>query len=758
MNGFRSTSCLRKFHRRAVRFLTAGFMLTLCACGSREISTGRDGIVAVGAGSYTTRLPAGCKPPPEKIHRAAALAGPVPTNDWWSSIVWQPHSQPLFAHPLALRCGPRGLAVGYPGSSIHTGKDAFIGGGIGETGDFTLGLGGIDGFCEAVLLDSSDWFVGVRFEQDQARLDARFGHGSPFVYVRHGEVMPELRFAEKPRLWHGKEGDAVVGLTVRGHHYGLFGPSGARWSAENDTTWSLESGKDYFSIALLPAAEDGTIRGFSEVAHHHVTDTRVVPEVHDGFVITDYRFTVEALEGSGSDTLFALYPHQWKYSEDKMTTWSYASVRGTMKLGRGSGFRTRLPVQGVLPMLPADGIRDRDRLIGYLREELPGPVRDFKDTYWEGKLLGKLATLAGIAESLGETALRDRFHDAIKARLENWFTATPGENETLFYHDARWGALIGSKPSYDSDSRMNDHHFHYGYFIRAAAEVARVDLEWTGKWGPMVELLIRDIASSDPNDPMFPRFRCFDPYAGHSWASGDADYGDGNNQESASEAMNAWNGIMLWGAATGRDDLLETGIYLFNTERTAIEEYWFDVNRTNFPKEFPHKALGMIWGGKGAYGTWFSGEIDHIYGINWLPFTPASVYLGRHPEYVGDTHGHIVRHREAKGDYNTGWGDLLAMFGALHDPRAPIEHLDKNPGCRTEAGNSRAFMYQWIHTLGSLGLNTSGVTADHPFVNIYEKNGRRFYAAYHFGEEPVEVTFSDGHTLMARPGQLTTSR
>ena len=31
----------------------------------------------------------------------------------------------------------------------------------------------------------------------------------------------------------------------------------------------------------------------------------------------------------------------------------------------------------------------------------------------------------------------------------------------------------------------------------------------------------------------------------------------------------------------------------------------------------------MVWGGKGAFGTWFSGDIDCIHGINWLPFTPG---------------------------------------------------------------------------------------------------------------------------------------
>ena len=70
----------------------------------------------------------------------------------------------------------------------------------------------------------------------------------------------------------------------------------------------------------------------------------------------------------------------------------------------------------------------------------------------------------------------------------------------------------------------------------------------------MVNLLIRDIASPDPDDPMFPSIRCFDLYAGHSWASGHAKFADGNNQESSSESMNAWYAMMLWGEVTGDEN------------------------------------------------------------------------------------------------------------------------------------------------------------------------------------------------------------
>lgn len=271
----------------------------------------------------------------------------------------------------------------------------------------------------------------------------------------------------------------------------------------------------------------------------------------------------------------------------------------------------------------------------------------------------------------------------------------------------------------------------------------------------MVNLLIRDIASPDRKDGMFPHIRCFDKYAGHSWASGDANFADGNNQESSSESLNAWYGMMLWGEATSNKRILDTGIYLFNTERTAVEEYWFDVSGTNYPKDFPQVALGMVWGGKGAFATWFSGDIDCIHGINWLPFTPASLYMGRHPEYVKKNFDRIVEQRKEGDDFNNGWGDLVVMFGALNDPAMASKYINSTPDCSLEGGNTHAFMYQWIETLNTLGINDTGVVADHPFTNVFNKDGKKTYSAYNFGSTPLIVSFSDGTKLEAKPKTLT---
>ena len=69
----------------------------------------------------------------------------------------------------------------------------------------------------------------------------------------------------------------------------------------------------------------------------------------------------------------------------------------------------------------------------------------------------------------------------------------------------------------------------------------------------------------------------FDPYAGHSWASGHGAFAAGQNQESSSEAINFASAVLQWGEVTGRSATRDLGTYLYATEVAATEQYWFDV-------------------------------------------------------------------------------------------------------------------------------------------------------------------------------------
>jgi len=48
--------------------------------------------------------------------------------------------------------------------------------------------------------------------------------------------------------------------------------------------------------------------------------------------------------------------------------------------------------------------------------------------------------------------------------------------------------------------------------------------------------------------------------------------------------------------------------------------------------------------------------------------------------------------------------------------------------------------------------------SDHPFTNVFKKNGVKSYAAYNFGDSPLNVSFSDGTKLVAKPKALTVQK
>ena len=728
--------------------------------------------VRVGAGSYATRLPEGAKLPPETIYRTANVRGPMPTNDWWSSLAWAPLSFAMYPHPLAVRAMPGGLRVAYPGANITANKSAIFGflGGDGPD-DFVIGHSGAETFAEARVDGFSDWFVSALFEQEGKKLRATFGHGSPFVFVEIAGGNPTLNFGkEAPKVWSGTAADAVLGISVKGRHYGVFAPTGSSWSDLAATKWTADTkGKGYFTVAVLPEATPEMLALFRRSAHHHVTDSRATWQYDEktAAVRTTFTVTTKSREGTGDGTLFALYPHQWTNTTAKLASQGYNSVRGPMKLAEGSSFTTEMKYPGVLPALPLTAGEDKAKLNALVADLVADKGRLVGDTYWLGKQLGKWTTAIPIAEQTGDKAAVDALTERVKKSLENFLTATTeqgavkGKDAGLFYYEPKWGTLIGYPASYGSDNELNDHHFHYGYFIRAAGEIARRDPAWAAKWGEMIRLLARDIASTDREDKLFPFLRNFDPYAGHSWASGHARFADGNNNESSSEAMNAWYGLILFGAATGDRALRDLGVWLFTTEMEAINDYWFDVTGQFHPKDYPASVVTMVWGGKGANGTWFSGNPEMVHGINWLPVTGASLYLGRFPDYVKKNYAALVAENkedddkkaakagkppgQSNGEAWDAWADIIWMYRALADPKDALRQFDARPaGFKPEDGNSLANTAHWLHALDAFGQVERTVTADGPFYAVFTKDGKKTHVAYNMDAQPRTVRFSDG--------------
>jgi endoglucanase Acf2 len=729
-----------------------GYFINTCLMMAGALCFSAENVEFSGAGSYLTKPPKGVKEPPPTIYKTENVKGPMPTNDWWSSLAWLPLSEPMYAHPLILRAEMDGLRVGFA-DKIAVNKVGIFGAMPGGKNDFTLGHSAAPKFADARVHDFSDWFVTAEFAADGKGFKATFGHGSPFVYATFDGGDATISFDKAPEVWAGSADKPVLGVLANGKAYALFGPSGCKWKGLDSKQLTCElNGKNYFSLAVLPEKSQAMLALFANHAYAHVTGSKVEWSYDEktAIVTTKFSISTKPMEGQDTATLFALYPHQWTNSKDKVLEATFPSVRGVMKLAEGSSFSTQVVFPGVMPSLPDNGDYDREILKKLVEEAIAKKETDMKDTYWGGKRLGLLASLLPIAEQMGANDARKEIYAELKDKMEKWLTATAPAGEkskNCFYYNKNWGTLIGYPASYGSETDLSDHHFHYGYFLRAAAEIARHEASWGGaeKFGPMVRLLIRDIASPDRDDAMFPFLRNFDPYAGHCWASGKSAFFDGNNHESSSEAMNAWAGIILFGQATGDVKLRDLGIYLFTTESESINQYWFDVEGKNRPKEYTPSVVTMVWGAKGVNETWFSNKPDIVHGINWMPFHGGSLYLGRYPDYVRRNYAALVA--ENKSDKFADWPCQAMMYRALSDPDDAIKLYDANPAFGIEAGNTRANVYHWIHNLNVAGQVDRTITADYPLYAAFKKDGVKTYMSYNMSLAERKVNFSDGTSM-----------
>jgi hypothetical protein len=190
-----------------------------------------------------------------------------------------------------------------------------------------------------------------------------------------------------------------------------------------------------------------------------------------------------------------------------------------------------------------------------------------------------------------------------------------------------WNSLLGNVSWYGSIENLADHHFGWGYLIKAAALVAQFDTSvepdtqkpwWDIEqgWGGIVNLLIRDVMDwrkpeeADPAGLTFVYCKYLNPVEGHMYANGHGNGGDGNDEESSSEAVNFANACIEWGAATGQDDIRDMGILLRSMYAQAVPIYWFNVDGDVLPSttsDEPFPIAGQITGAGNRHDTYFSG-------------------------------------------------------------------------------------------------------------------------------------------------------
>jgi endoglucanase Acf2 len=721
-----------------------------------------------------------------------ALSKNLATHRWWGSIPFLGEMKVdvngaaahVTADPIRARISNRGARLmGLPGGYKAIGnyprydgpepwKEVFDGIAVANSQYSEL---------DAYLKDYSDGSVTIMWKSGNVDvMEATFVHGSPYAYFKVYAGSPIIKTeAQSGKGTYYEYGNNLgIWTDISGikNYFVITGEGTTEYSNKESNAIGISNAANEFTVTYIPTTSgvpaDNMSEYFVSYARNTVHSVDIEYEVNEQTNEVSVSHTYFDNNGSMVDTVVGMHPMHWKFSDVNTSAYKIRSARGMIKFAQLSDFTYKIPSVGILPTLPAvSDSYDIDTLKQLVQDFVaPGETSWIYDgdnmtidTYWTGKAYGKVAEVAAIANTLGMNNEASILINWLKSELSDWFTAeTNGElDETRYFvYDDEWNTLLGMDEAYGSHQRLADHHFHYGYFVRAAAEICRVDADWCSQdqYGPMVELLIRDYAAADGDD-MFPPTRNFDPANGFSWADGRADALAGNNNESTSEAATAYGAIILYGLATGNDELVKRGTYLHASTSAAYWQYWNNIDgyknrggdHDNFINGYTLITTSIIWSAGADFSTWFSPKRAHILGIQGLPSSPLIFHVGLYEEYMAD-YVELGLSESSNGKPSglgdDEWKDLWWNLQAMVDPQASISDYNSvNGNYDPEAGESKAHTYQWIHVfdaLGTLQIGTGSLTSNHPAAVAFKKNGVTTYVAYNYENNPITVSYSDG--------------
>jgi len=759
--------------------------------------------------------------------------GTVPTNDWASSVVFDKYSESLYAHPLAYRAASNGMQMASPavtsGTSYVDGEPTVES--LLEDNTVELVIGGNNFSAKDAKVDkTTDWTYDILMENNASTssIMATIGKGTPYAYYNFKNVEPTISLGAGGTdlaIYKNSTSSNILGVSLKNkkdgktHYYLISAPSGTTWvNAGGKLTAKMPAGKNYMSVAILPDGSDNAFELYKKYAFNFITDTKVEWKYlsNSSKVVTKYNVSTKNMEtgANGGDTIIALYPHQWRYTNSKFTGYTYETIRGTMKTVVGTNYSTTMQYNGILSSLP---VTKDEETVGKIKDQL-GYLYSYRkskdnpkwicflegqyggyDTYWVGKNLNTLSDAIWLADQFKDNDMKTMTNDMVEGvenYLKFWFDPyrayIDGQHvDDYFYYDKEYGTLIGYPTSYDSDKQVNDHHFHYGYWIKAAAAVAMKDPQWAKEWGGMVYEMIGDIANANRDgssynrnsETKYPFLRNFDIYEGHSWASGVANYefdengemvdkkgglSGGNNQESSSESVNAWSSLILWGEAVGDERIRDLGIYMYTTEIAAIEDYYYDVHDEIFTKEYKDsnnyniQTVTRLFGGRYDHTAWWTENPIEVTTITMLPISGATLYMGKYKDKVkavvdsiGENSKQWSNFVNNKEQICTNYGkkdmltdpktnqDVVAEYYAYYDPDAALAKVDLSDSGKVENGESRAHTLAYITSLKEYGNQNFDITGSTPFSVVLEKNGVKTYVVENHTDKTQRTYFSD---------------
>lgn len=596
-----------------------------------------------------------------------------PTNSWISGMVLQQEPLAVYPMPLSFLARDTGFEIGLP--TVQSQATVI-------TGQHTPGI--------TATVSSATGFMLTRYDKISASLSYMAGsqkigtltvaEGSPYVFYR-ATTTTSMSLAGLGTVTKGGS-STYLRYTKAGHDYVVVAGAGAKITTSGSDAVIEAPKNSLVTFYALPSTGSDTLKAFAgnELTTVSVSDTNG----SNNSIQTLFHY-----ETANSQPT-VIVPMSYSHIVAGATIETYDSIYGPMHAVKGNTVTT-----SVDEIKPSDQL-DLSKLTEAHRNEiiaiLPGDIAKTSitanDSYYAGKQLARAATLLDIAEQLDQTQastqLKSLLNEAFAKRL----------NGQYFYYDTTLKGVAAQTSAFGSED-FNDHHFHYGYFIYAASILGKYDSEFLKNYQKQINVLVADIASYNLTSD-FPIERNYDPYAAHSWAAGLSPFSDGNNQESSSEAINAWNGTALWATLTNNEQLEKSATWMLSNEAATAKVAWRSVNTSpSYLKNFTSPLASLSFGGKRTYSTFFSDEANAKLGIQLIPMSPMML------QYVTDgaSIDKVSSASIKNSNYNVALGDYILMYKALSQPQTAAQLVNKQQDAFIDDGNSRSYMDAWVYSL-----------------------------------------------------------
>ncbi|CUM66265.1 uncharacterized protein PRCAT00003926001 [Priceomyces carsonii] len=470
-----------------------------------------------------------------------------------------------------------------------------------------------------------------------------------------------------------------------------------------------------FSVAPSSSSKDTYL---DEAAGMYVTDAKILGTVASGVSASyGFTYTTKGSSRSGKPIVYA-FPHQIESLNSATAATSTGITLASTTKGTMEAFLTKtlfmsetletsmqyLPwVQG-MTSAPTYTSAQLSLIAKAATTEaavdIAATVNSMNSNYFSGKVIDKYAYILLVVSDIikdktATASLLLQMKTAFKTFTSNK-QYYPLMYDTKFFGVTSTASQGGDTGADYGSGYYNDHHFHYGYFVHAAAIVGYVDKKAGGTWASdnkaWVNSLIRDVANPSTSDTYFPVSRMFDWFHGHSWAAGLFASGDGKNEESSSEDYNFAYGMKLWGSVICDNSMESRGdLMLALMSRSMNKYFYYKSDNTVEPSQIlPNKVSGILFENKIDYTTYFGSPSDHpeyVHGIHMLPITPASSLI-RIPSYVKEEWTDQVSTFISK--VNSGWTGILYLNKALYDASSSYSFFSSSSWSDTYLDNGQS--------------------------------------------------------------------